>query len=377
MTQTSVQACRASATVGLDRNDARLLPFVTQRQAWPADWRDATQRGKRMDIRAAARLHASADDGRAWIELAVTLTLYFAAMAVALANIGTWAVLLPAMLVAAAMGLRTYMIQHDCLHRSFFSSRAVNDTVGTLVSPISMSPYKATRYIHNLHHTHVSDLDRRDTFEIYVMTLREWQAAPWWKRLQYRLYRSPVTLILVGPFILYGILRRMPLYGLKTGVGDLILHNVLLAAYLLAIWWFAGWPGLAVWAVTVWAACAFGALIPYVVHNFEHIHWGTKPELDFQTAALEGSSVLDWGRLFDLVTLNIAFHDLHHLNAKIPGYKLKAAHNDLEARGLIESEKIGFLEGLGCLRWKLYDEANGKMIRFPRRGTETDLVPAE
>lgn len=330
-----------------------------------------------MDIRAVSRLYASADDRRAWLELSVTSLVYVTAMSLALSFIGQWAVMLPAMLVASAMGLRIYMIQHDCLHRSFFSSRAVNDAVGSLISPIAMSPYKATRYIHNLHHTHVSDLDRRDTFEIYVMTRAEWDAAPWWKRLQYRAYRSPITLILVGPFILYGILRRMPLYGLKTGIGDLILHNLLLAAYLGLIWWAAGWPGLLVWAGTVYVACAFGALIPYVVHNFEHIHWGTKPELDFQTAALEGASVLDWGRLFDLVTLNIGYHDLHHLNAKIPGYKLAAAHRDLEARGLIESEKIGFLDGLRCLRWKLYDEEAGRMIPFPPAGADTRAVPAE
>jgi len=329
-----------------------------------------------MDVRAAARHHARADDRRAWIEFCATLLLYAAAMATALANIGTWSVMLPAMALAAAMGLRVYMIQHDCLHGSFFSTRKANDTVGKLLSPVAMTPYEATRYIHNLHHTHVSDLDRRDSFEIKTMTLREWEAAPGWRRVVYRLYRSPVTLILIGPTILFGVLRRMPLYGFRTGVGDLLGHNALLAAYLCAIWYVAGWPGLGVWAGTVWAACTFGALIPYVVHDFETIHWGTKPDLDFQTAALKGSAVLDWGPLFDLVTLNIGYHDLHHLNAKIPGYRLKAAHADLEARGLIASQKIGFLEGLGCLRLKLYDEAGGRMIPFPRAGAPVAEIAA-
>ena len=91
-----------------------------------------------------------------------------------------------------------------------------------------------------------------------------------------------------------------------------------------------------------------------------------KPGLDFETAALEGSSVLDWGRFFDLVTMNIAYHDLHHLYAKIPGYKLKAAHQSLEAEDLIQSEKIGFIDSLKCLRWKLYDEDNLKMVPFPK-----------
>lgn len=275
------------------------------------------------------------------------------------------------------MGLRIYMIQHDCLHRSFFTSREVNDRTGSLLSPIAMTPYRATRYIHGLHHTHVSDLDRRDTFEIFTMTLEEWRAAPRWKRLQYRYYRSPVVLILVGPFLLYGILRRMPLYAFKTGVGDLIFHNLLLAAYLGFVWWFAGWGGLAMWAASVYLACAFGALIPYVVHNFESIHWGTRPELTFRTAALEGSAVLDWGPLFDLVTMNIGYHDLHHLNAKIPGYELRRAHEALEAEGLLKSEKIGFWQGLSCLRWKLYDEENGRMIPFPVYDRPRDAVAAE
>jgi acyl-lipid omega-6 desaturase (Delta-12 desaturase) len=330
-----------------------------------------------QSVHGIARQYAHADDRRAKIELISTILLYMASMMAALSAIGTWWLMLPAIVLTAAMGLRIYMIQHDCLHGSFFRSRRVNDVVGILLSPIAMTPYKATRHIHTLHHTHVSDLDRRDTFEIYIMTLKEWEAASPLQRLHYRAYRSPVTLILIGPFVLYMILRRMPLYGLKTGIGDLVLHNLLLAAYVLLIWSIAGWPGIAVWATTVYLACAFGALIPYVVHNFEHIHWGTKPGLDFRTAALEGSAVLAWGRVFDLAMLNIGYHDLHHLNAKIPGYRLKAAYEDLEARGLLQSEKIGFFEGLKCLRWKLYDEGHGRMIPFPLSRRAGATVPLE
>lgn len=325
----------------------------------------------------ASRRFAKSDDQRAWRELWVSLGLYGAALVIGLATLGTWWLTVPAVLLAAAMGLRIYMIQHDCLHRSFFTSRRRNDITGTLLSPIAMTPYKATRYIHGLHHTYVSDLERRDTFEIQTMTLAEWQAAPRWKRLQYRVYRSPWILIVIGPFLLYAILRRMPLYGFKTGVGDLILHNLLLAGLLAVIWAAGGWAGLLFWAAAVYLACAFGALIPYVVHNFENITWGTRPELSFKAAALEGSAVLDWGWLFDLVTMNIGYHDLHHLNAKIPGYRLREAHAALAAEGLLQSEKITFLKGLSCLRWKLYDEENGRMISFPAGSEAARSVPAE
>lgn len=330
----------------------------------------------------ASRRFAKPDDNRAWTEVVISVALYVASLSVAITTIGMWWITIPCILLTAAMGLRIYMIQHDCLHRSFFASRSHNDTVGKLLSPIAMTPYEATRYIHGLHHTYVSDLERRDSFEIQTLTLKEWNAAPWWKKVQYRCYRSPVVMILLGPFILYTFLRRFPLYAFKAGaVTDLILHNLLLAACLGTIWWVAGWPGLAVWAASVYLACAFGALIPYVAHNFEEIHWGTRPDLTFEKAALEGSAVLKWGSLFDLATMNIGYHDLHHLNAKIPGYKLRDAHNALEAQGLLNSVKIGFFEGLACLRWKLYDEEKGCMIPFPssltRQRTESTSIPAE
>lgn len=328
------------------------------------------------ELYSASRSFAHSDDRIAWSELCVTLALYFGAMALGLATLGTWWITIPMVLITAAMAVRTYMIQHDCLHRSFFTSRQLNDRIGTLISPVAMTPYEATRYLHGQHHTYVGDLDRREAFEIYVMTLKEWQMAPWWKRLQYRIYRSPVVLILIGPFLFYAVFRRLPLRGLKTGAGDLILHNSLIAAWLGLIWWTAGWGGIAFWAASVYVGATFGALIPYIVHNFEDIHWGRRPDLTFSVGALEGSAVLDWGRLFDLVTMNIGYHDLHHFNAKIPGYKLREAHATLEARGLLTSRKIGFLHGLTCLRWKLYDEDNERMIVFPNARRPLS-IPAE
>ena len=146
--------------------------------------------GSTSEIFSATQRFAKSDDRRAWAELAVTFILYVAAMIVGLATLGIWWMTLPTVLFASAMGLRIYMIQHDCLHRSFFLSRKTNDLIGTLLSPIAMTPYKATRYIHGLHHTYVGDLERRDSFEIFTMTLAEWQVAPKWKRLHYRIYNT-------------------------------------------------------------------------------------------------------------------------------------------------------------------------------------------
>ena len=327
-------------------------------------------------IRSAARQYAQANDRRAWIELTSTLGIYTISLGIAVTSAPNWIVTIPAMIISAISGLRAYMIQHDCFHHSFFSTVGLNRFWGRVLSVISMTPFETTRVIHNLHHSHVSDLDRRDTFEVPVMTLKEWQAAGPVERLQYRLFRNPIAVIFLGPFVLFGILRRFPIFGENTKYADLLLTNALIAIFGLGVWMLAGWTGVAVWVGSFYLG-SLGSLISYVVHNFEDIHWGVKPDLDFETAALKGSSVLDWGWFFDLATMNIGYHDLHHLNAKIPGYKLKEAHRALEDAGLLQPKKIGFLDSIRCLRWKLYDEDQKKMVGFPSKdGVFKSLSPA-
>lgn len=331
-----------------------------------------------MNIREFSRNYAFKDDKRAWIELSATLLCYGILIALGVSNAQNPWISVPASVMAGLMGVRIYMVQHDCIHRAFFRSRDLNDLIGTLIAPIAMTPYRATRYNHNLHHAHVGDLDHREAFEIDIMTVEEYRAASPGRQLWYRFYRSPFTLLLVGPFVLYLILRRFPRHAIKTGVWDVILHDLAIVAYFSGLYWLAGWPGVFVLLGSIYVGATFGALIPYVVHNFEQVYWGRKPEYTNEKGALEGSSVLDFGALFDLLTANIAYHDLHHLNANIPCYRLKKCY--VEAGPLLNSHKIGWREALGCYGWKLYDEKAGRMVGFDAAGQMAPLAasgPAE
>ena len=315
-----------------------------------------------MNIRTFTRGYTEKNDALAWAELAGTLGAYFAAIAGAISAAPMWWLTVPLTALAGLMGVRVYMIQHDCMHRAFFTSRRLNDFVGELISPISLSPYVATRYNHNLHHAHVGDLDHREAFEIDIMTVEEYRRAPLARRLWYRFYRSPFTLLVVGPFVLYLILRRFPRNGIKTGVQWVILHDAMVLGYFAALYALAGWTGVFVLMGSVYVGATFGAVIPYVVHNFEQVYWGRKPDYTYEKGALQGSSVLRFGDLFDRLTLNIAYHDLHHLNANIPCYNLKTCFE--EAGDLLQSYQIGLGEALSCYGWKLYDEEAGRMVRF-------------
>jgi omega-6 fatty acid desaturase (delta-12 desaturase) len=305
------------------------------------------------------------DSKRAFIEVIGTLTVYFLSFWAAIQMQATLWAALPAMVLCGIAAVRLYVLQHDCMHRCFLKPKWLNDAIGIALSPLSLTPFYMGRYNHGLHHSHVGDLDRRDTFEISVMTLDEYRQSSLLKRIGYRIYRSPLTLLVIGPFLVYAVFHRVPKNTLKSGLWwDVLLHNVLLVAYFALVYSWAGTAGVLILLGAMYFGSSLGAIIPYVEHNFEDIHWGRKPDLDFETAALEGSAVLDFGDLFHFATANIGYHDLHHLNPSIPSYRLKQCHETLEAKGLLASRKISLREGLGCLRWKLWDEDNHRMVTF-------------
>jgi omega-6 fatty acid desaturase (delta-12 desaturase) len=92
---------------------------------------------------------------------------------------------------------------------ALFSKRA-NDLAGHGLSVFTLTPYRVMQFNHNEHHSHLGNLEERDTTEIFTMTLREWEEAGFWERLRYRLYRNPLLMIPVGGLLTYVFVYRWP-----------------------------------------------------------------------------------------------------------------------------------------------------------------------
>jgi hypothetical protein len=89
-----------------------------------------------------------------------------------------------------------------------------------------------------------------------------------------------------------------------------------------------------------------------------------RPDLNPARAALQGSSALDLGWLWDLGTGNIAYHDIHHFNANIPSYRLRQCHSAL--RDAYEVQTIRWPEALRSFTLKLWDEDEARLVPFPK-----------
>ncbi|MFP3941972.1 MAG: fatty acid desaturase, partial [Thermoanaerobaculia bacterium] len=271
------------------------------------------------------------------------------------------------------------IIQHDCGHGSFFPSKRANNVLGSILGVVTLTPYRYWRRTHAIHHATSGNLDRREFGEVSTLTVGEYQAASRWKRLGYRVYRNPITLLVLGPAWQFLIKHRLPVDAPKTWRAEwlgVMGTNVALAgavAVMVAVFGLA--PFLMVWAPIFVLSGAAGIWLFYVQHQFEDTYWERQPEWDFHLASLQGSSFYDLPAVGHWFTGNIGYHHIHHLSSRIPNYNLPRCME--EVPDLRHVTRFGFLESLGCLPLTLWDEERGKLVRFrDLRGQAAQEAPA-
>ena len=100
-----------------------------------------------------------------------------------------------------------------------------------------------------------------------------------------------------------------------------------------------------------------------VQHRFEQTVWLHRDAWNFAAASLQGSSYLKLPRLLQWFTGSIGFHHIHHLNPRIPNYRLQACH-DTSPR-LQSAPTLTFWSALTQWRFVLWDEHQQRMVGFP------------
>jgi omega-6 fatty acid desaturase (delta-12 desaturase) len=310
---------------------------------------------------------------------------------VSLPYLGVWAlaaVVQPGVGLAIGLGLvatvflvRMYSLFHDLTHNSLFESRAANARWGHLLGFLLFTPYRWWQRQHSLHHAHAGNLDERGPGEIYTMTVAEYERASRLRRLGYRAYRNPLLMLLVGPSLVFLFERRFPQRGMSRRILlSVVATNLALVAW--AIGWSAlvGWPTyLLIQGTTLVAGGALAAWMLYIQHQYEETYYRPAGEWQFELAALQGSSYLKLPRAFAWVVGNANYHHVHHLSARIPNYRLRAAHEQQPM--FAGTPVVTVRSGLGALRLKLWDEERGSLVGYPcglsspRSGSRDDPPP--
>ncbi|WP_425098895.1 fatty acid desaturase [Tropicibacter sp. S64] len=304
--------------------------------------------------------------GRSAFELAVTLVPFLGLWALAWAALAVSPVLSVLLSVPiSGFLLRLFIIQHDCGHGAFFSSRALGDWLGRVLGVVTLTPYDVWRRSHSIHHSGAGNLGRRGLGDIHTLTVAEYRALSPMARLMYRVYRSPLVLFCLGPGYIFFVQNRVP-YGLMDGRRywiSAMLTNAALLTLLAAIWWVGGWaPILYIFVPSTLLAATVGVWLFYVQHQFETTHWEQEHDWQLHEAALEGSSHYVLPKALQWLSGNIGIHHVHHLYSRIPFYRLTEVLRDHKV--LEDSNRMTVAESFANARLHLWDEESRRLLSF-------------
>jgi omega-6 fatty acid desaturase (delta-12 desaturase) len=302
---------------------------------------------------------------RGLLAVATSVVPYLALSGAIYATLGVSLPLTAALtVVAAGFLVRVFVVFHDCAHGSLLPSRRANTVLGTALGLFVLSPFVRWRHDHAVHHATAGDLDRRGVGDIVTLTVDEYAARSWRGRLGYRLLRNPFVMFGLGPIIAMVIGPRIVARAARPRMRNSVLAtDAALVVLVSAVCWLIGWRDfLLVWAPAALLAGSVGIWLFYVQHQFEDTYWQRNEAWTYADAALRGSSYLKLPPVLRFLTGNIGLHHIHHLNARIPNYHLKRAHESSPLFATVPT--LTLWDGLRAVRLKLWDQRSGRLVTF-------------
>jgi acyl-lipid omega-6 desaturase (Delta-12 desaturase) len=293
-----------------------------------------------------------------------TCTAMYLCLAVSL-----W-ITLPMSVLAAGFLVRIFIIQHDCGHGSFFRSRRANELIGRLCSLMTLTPYAFWRRQHARHHGSWNNLDRREAsgLDIYssCMTVAEYRALERWRRCLVRLTNHPIVANLLLPPLVFVILYRVPFdaaKGWRRERRGVYLTNLALAVLIGSLGLALGYGRVAAVQLPIMViASIVGVWLFSIQHRFEHGQWMPDASWSFAAASLAGTSHLRLPRLLQWFTGNIGFHHVHHIDPRIPNYRLEECHN--ADAGFQSASTLTLRTALQAFRYALWDSDLERLVPF-------------
>ena len=332
-------------------------------------------RSAMLELLKRSRAYTAEDRWLSWSALLVTLALWILMMALtAWPGAPIW-FRLPCALIQAGLLVRLFVIYHDYQHGSILRESPFAALVMYITGMLGLAPPSVWCRLHNEHHAHAGIFaeDPARAFDtgthvgsFALLTTEQWQRTPAWVRFWYRVARHPLLVIAGYPgifiyrFCISPFLRH-PIRHWDAGA-SLLVHF----AMLWLVWWGLGWETL-FWTTLLpfGLASAIGSLLFYIQHNFPTAQCRFGEEWTFVRAATEFSSFMDASPVVHWFTANIGYHHVHHLNPRIPFYRLPEAMRDLPEMSNPRVVRLSWSDLRACFARNLWDESQGQLVPYP------------
>lgn len=304
------------------------------------------------------------DVAKSWFSIISTLII-LSIILVSAAIIPWWPAQMAASILGGLVMVRGFVIYHDYMHGSILADSKIAKGLFYTYGAFLLTPPSAWRFSHNYHHAHVGKVSEAKIGSFPIVTTDNWKEMSGFERLKYRMVRNPIIIACGYLTVFFFSFCIEPLLENIQKRWDAVLVLAFHVAIIAPLCWFFGLEtAIFSYILPLWVAAAVGSYLFYVQHNWEGLLYIADEDWSYYEAAIESSSFLKLGPIGNWLTANIGYHHVHHLNAKIPFYRLPEA---MKAIPELQNPIVATLtipNILKSLRIKLWDISSQRMLSF-------------
>ncbi|MFT6143339.1 MAG: omega-6 fatty acid desaturase (delta-12 desaturase) [Myxococcota bacterium] len=312
----------------------------------------------------ATKPYTQENRARSWWELLSSLTLLGAALSVCLLA-PLWAKLI-AVVFAGLILIRTFIIFHDTVHGAMFTKSRPGHWIMNAFGFLILSPAPIWKESHDYHHKNNCRLPSTSIGSYPVVTTRLWRRMSKKDQRAYRFARSPLTMafgyltIFLGQMCAQSFMRNPKLHW--QSLASPIVHVGLFVGLGLIFGWVSA---LFTVILPLVVSHSLGSYLFYAQHNAPGIYFAPRTAWKYDVAALKSSTMFDMPAVMHYFTGNIGYHHVHHLNHRIPFYRLPEAMAGIPE--LQDPIRTNWRPSsmMAALRLKLWDPNAKEMVPLP------------
>lgn len=311
----------------------------------------------------ASKEFATENRAKSWFETILSVTLTISVITLTLQPfIPLWGKVLGGLLTSL-LNVRLFIIYHDYQHHAILQKSKLASFIMQGIGLYMLAPQNIWKRTHDHHHHHNSKLRITGIGSYPTISKRQFLKLSKNHKLLYLINRHPLT-IFFGYFTLfiYWLNLKSFIQSPKKHLdclAALVVHVVAggLIAYFLgaATFWFC-------FFIPFLISFAIGSYLFYSQHNFPGAVFSEDQDWTYDNAALLSTSYMTMSPIMHWFTGNIGYHHIHHLNHRIPFYRLKECMDFIPELQNPPTTSWNPVEVFRCISLKVWDDDNKTML---------------
>jgi omega-6 fatty acid desaturase (delta-12 desaturase) len=309
---------------------------------------------------------------RSWLELLSTIIPTILLFALGFIETVPLPVRIFSSVICGLLYVRLFVIYHDYQHRAILQNSEVAKWFMTFLGIYLLAPGTIWRRSHEHHHNHNSKLTLSGIGSYPTVCKVRYLKLSAREKMLYLINRHPLTVFFgyLTVFI-YWLNIKSYIESPKRHFDSLIALVLHLSVTSVVVYFYGPVVLVFGWCFPFFLAFSMGAYLFYSQHNFPEAKFRENHDWTYDHAAINSTSRMMMSPVMHWFTGNIGYHHIHHLNSRIPFYRLKEAMDSMPELNHVPTTSWHPSEMLKCLRLKVWDAENDKMITLKQLRLQT------